>query len=322
MPAGWDIWGKNPWYAAEAQPWTFKGDVKQLPPPPPGASNFYFGTFGPQMPDFNFRHPPVLQYHQDSLRFWLNRGLDGYRLDAVPHLLEGDAVRWNDQPESRALTKQLQDLIKGYQHRYVVCEATAEPVAYGDPAVCGGAFAFGFGQHYIAAAQGKAESVQRVATHYQTASPTMATFLSNHDVFAGRRLWDQLGGDVRAYKLAAAGYLLQPGTPFIYYGEDIGQAGVPDLEGDLPLRGPLQLDVRARHARHRRRLHHRHALPPAGAKRSHEQPASAACGPAEHLQLLQGHAEVAQRDAEHCTRQPAARLCAGPRRGLAACARR
>jgi alpha-amylase len=200
------------------------------------------------MPDFNFRHPPVLQYHQDSLRFWLNRGLDGYRLDAVPHLLEGDAVRWNDQPESRALTKQLQDLIKGYQHRYVVCEATAEPTAYGDPAVCGGAFAFGFVQHYIAAARGQAESVQRVATHYQTASPTMATFLSNHDVFAGRRLWDQLGGDVRAYKLAAAGYLLQPGTPFIYYGEEIGQAGVPGLEGDLPLRGPYSWTAETRGA--------------------------------------------------------------------------
>ena len=238
MPQGWDIWGKNPWYAAEGQPWNFTGDIKQLPPPPPGASNFYFGTFGPHMPDFNFRHPPVLQYHQDSLRFWLNRGLDGYRLDAVPHLLEGDAVRWNDQPESRALTKQFQDLIKGYEHRYVVCEATAEPAAYGDPAVCGGAFAFGFVQHYVAAAQGQAASVALVAKHYETASPTMATFLSNHDIFAGRRLWDQLGGDGRAYKVAAAGYLLQPGTPFIYYGEEIGQAGVPGLQGDLPLRGP------------------------------------------------------------------------------------
>ena len=252
MPQGWDIWGKNPWYAAEAEPWAYTGDIKQMPPPPPGASNFYFGTFGPHMPDFNFRHPPVLQYHQDSLRFWLNRGLDGYRLDAVPHLLEGDAVRWNDQPESRVLTKQLQDLIKGYQHRYVVCEATAEPAAYGDPAVCGGAFAFGFVQHYIGAAQGKAESVQRVATHYGTgpqgASPTMATFLSNHDIFAGRRLWDQLGGDVRAYKLAAAGYLLQPGTPFIYYGEEIGQAGVPGLEGDLPLRGPYSWTAEPRGA--------------------------------------------------------------------------
>jgi glycosidase len=238
MPQGWNIWDKNPWYAAEALPWQFKGDPKQLPPPPPGARNFYFGTFGPQMPDFNFRHPPVLQYHEDSLRFWLNRGLDGFRLDAVPHLLEGDAVRWNDQPESRALTKRLQDLIKRYPHRYVVCEATAEPAAYGDAAVCGGAFAFGFVQHYVNAALGDAASVQQVATHYQAASPAMATFLSNHDLFAGQRLWDQVRGEPRAYKLAAAGYLLQPATPFIYYGEEIGQAGLPGLAGDLPNRGP------------------------------------------------------------------------------------
>jgi glycosidase len=213
-----------------------------MPLAPPGSKGFYFGTFGPHMPDFNFRNPAVLEYHLSSLRFWLNRGLDGYRLDAVPHLLEGDAVRWNDQPESRALTKQLQDLIKTYAHRYVVCEATAEPQAYGDPAVCGGAFAFGFVQHYVKAAQGEAASVQKVATYWHDARPTMATFLSSHDIFAGRRLWDQLAGDERAYRVAAAGYLLQPGTPFIYYGEEIGQAGVhdrPELTGDMPLRSPM-----------------------------------------------------------------------------------
>ena len=43
------------------------------------------------MPDFNLRNPAVLDYHHDSLRFWLNRGLDGYRLDAVPHLIENGA---------------------------------------------------------------------------------------------------------------------------------------------------------------------------------------------------------------------------------------
>ena len=101
----------------------------------------------------------------------------------------------------------------------VVCEATAEPVAYGDPAVCGGAFAFGFVQHYVKAAQGDPASVQKVASYWHDAQPTMATFLSNHDRFAGERLWDQLGGDERAYRVAAAGYLLQPGTPYIYYGE-------------------------------------------------------------------------------------------------------
>ena len=238
-PQGWDIWGKNPWYWAAGQPWTFKGRPKDLPAPPPAARDFYFGTFGPHMPDFNLRHPEVLAYHFSSLRYWLNRGLAGYRLDAVPHMIENNARDWNDQPESRRLTKQLQDLITAYPQRYVVCEATAEPEAYGDAAVCGGAFAFGYVRHFIEAARGKPESVSKLAEYYRKAAPTMATFLSNHDIFAGRRVWDQLDGDEARYKLAAAAYLLQPGTPFIYYGEEIGQAGVAGLQGDMPLRAPM-----------------------------------------------------------------------------------
>jgi alpha-amylase len=238
-PPGWDIWGKYPWYHVAAEPWNWKGEVKLMPLAPPGARGFYFGTFGPHMPDFNFNHPAVVEYHLGSLRFWLERGLDGYRLDAVPHLFETNAKDWNDQPQSRALTKALQDEIKAYRHRYVVCEATAEPQAYGDPAVCGGAFAFGHVHHYVEAARGKPEAVQKVASYYASARPTMATFVSNHDIFAGRRLWDQLEGNEALYRLAAAAYLLQPGTPFVYYGEEVGQAGVPGLEGDLPLRGPM-----------------------------------------------------------------------------------
>lgn len=238
-PPGWDIWGKYPWYHVAAEPWKWTGEVKDLPLAPPGSQGFYFGTFGPHMPDFNFTNPAVLEYHLGSLRFWLNRGLDGFRLDAVPHLVETSAKEWNDQPQSRALTKQLQDLIKGYAHRFVVCEATAEPQQYGDPALCGGAFAFGQVHHYVKAALGEAASVQKVVDYYRSASPTMATFVSNHDIFAGQRLWDQVGGDEKRYKLAAAGYLLQPGTPFVYYGEEVGQAGVPGLPGDLPLRSPM-----------------------------------------------------------------------------------
>lgn len=238
-PPGWNIWDKYPWYHTPTQPWLFTGHPKDLPKPAPDARDFYFGTFGPHMPDFNLRHPEVLEYHRSSLRFWLNRGLDGYRLDAVPHMVENDAVRWNDQPESRAMTKQLQDLIKAYPKRYVVCEATAEPAAYGDPAICGGAFAFGYVEHFVKAAKGEAASVRRLAEYYRSASPSMATFVSNHDIFAGQRLWDQVGGDPARYRLAAAGYLLQPGTPFIYYGEEIGQGGVNTLEGDLPLRSPM-----------------------------------------------------------------------------------
>ncbi|WP_349744060.1 alpha-amylase family glycosyl hydrolase [Roseateles cavernae] len=218
-PSGWDIWGQNPWTTT-----------------PTGS---YFATFGPAMPDFNLNNPQVWDYHLNSLRFWLNRGLDGFRLDAVPHLVETDAVEWNDQPESRRLTKQLQDLIKSYRQRHVVCEATANPQVYADPAICGSAFAFGLEHQIIKAARGEPAAIQAVADYFRTAPPTMATMLANHDIFAGARIWDQLAGDETAYKLAAASYLLMPGTPFIYYGEEIGMAGIPGLPGDEPLRGPM-----------------------------------------------------------------------------------
>lgn len=216
---GWDIWGKNPWTLT--------------------ANGAYFGTFGPHMPDFNLKNAAVVEYHQSSLRFWLNRGLDGFRLDAVPHLIENDAVRWNDQPQSRALTGELRRLITAYKRRHVVCEATANPTAYAAPDVCGSAFAFGHEQQIIKAAQGDRAAIQAVADYFNDAPPTMATMLSNHDIFAGERVWDQLQGQQAPYKLAAATYLLQPGTPFIYYGEEIGMAGVTGLAGDEPLRTPM-----------------------------------------------------------------------------------
>jgi alpha-amylase len=238
-PQGWSIWDKNPWYWTKSEPWASKLEPKDLPKAPPGTQDWYFGTFGPDMPDFNMRNPKVVAFHEDNLRFWLNRGLAGYRLDAVPHLIEKDATDWNDQPPSRRLTYRIQRLIKSYPNRYVVCEATAAPRDYGEPDLCGGAFAFGYVHHFVQAARGDAKSVAELAHYYRWERPTMATFVSNHDTFAGPRLWDAVAGDAARYKLAAAGYLLQPGTPFIYYGEEVGQAAVPGLEGDGPIRSPM-----------------------------------------------------------------------------------
>ena len=233
-PSGWDIWGKNPWY--------------------PHASGSYFATFGVDMPDFNLRHPPALNYHLDSLRFWLNRGLDGFRLDAVPHLVENNARDWNDQPESRALTRQLRDLVQSYPGRHVVCEATAEPKVYAHAQLCGSAFAFGLESALVKAALGEAEAVRAVADYFGTDSDTdaytarMGVFVSNHDQFAGRRLWDQLAGDEAAYRLSAATYLLLPGTPYLYYGEEIGQAGATGLTGDPEIRAPMSWSADTRTA--------------------------------------------------------------------------
>jgi alpha-amylase len=218
-PSGWDIWGKNPWIQTNQ-----------------GA---YFATFGAHMPDYNLRNADVVAYHKHSLRFWLNRGLDGFRLDAVPHLIENDAVEWNDQPESRALTAEFTRLIKSYPRAHVVCEATAKPLIYGAEEVCGSAFAFTLERDIIKAVKGDREAMRNVANYFTTAPSGMATMVSNHDIFAGERLWDQVGGNRAQVKLAAATYLLLPGTPFIYYGEEIGMAGVKTLAGDMQLRTPM-----------------------------------------------------------------------------------
>lgn len=239
LPVGWDIWGKNPWYHTAAKHWLSALEPKDLPPAPPGARDFYFGTFGPHMPDFNLRNPAVWAYHADSLRFWLNRGVDGFRLDAVPHMVENGPAHWNDQPESRQLTRQLRELITRYDKRWVVCEATAQPLQWAAPEVCGSAFAFGYVEHYVKAARGEPASIQALAEFWRQAPAGLATMVSNHDIFAGPRLWDQLQGDEARYKLVAASYLLQPGTPFIYFGEEIGQAGALGVAGDLPLRSPM-----------------------------------------------------------------------------------
>ncbi len=218
-PQGWNIWGKNPWYR--------------------GRHGSYFATFGRHMPDFNLRHPAAVDYHLASLRFWLGRGLDGFRFDAVPHLIENSAQDWNDQPESHALMGRVQALVKQQPGRHLVCEATANPAAWAAPDSCGSAFAFGLEHHIAAAARGEPASIEAVAQWFTQAPLTMATMASNHDIFAGERLWDQVRGNLAHYRLAAATYLLLPGTPFIYYGEEIGMAGGAGLKGDPKLRTPM-----------------------------------------------------------------------------------
>jgi hypothetical protein len=120
-----------------------------------------------------------------------------------------------------------------------VCEAPDAPQLFGASTACGGAFAFGLQYDLVAAAKGNTGALAKVAAYHQTAPAGMASFLSNHDSFAGQRLWDQVGGNQAQYKLAAAMNLLLPGRPFIYYGEEIGMGGNTSLSGDWALRTPM-----------------------------------------------------------------------------------
>lgn len=216
-PSGWSIYGSDPWHSYDG--------------------SWYFAPFWDQMPDFNLTNTAVVDWHHDNLRFWLNRGVDGFRFDAVGNLVENGPSAWENQPQNHVLMASVRDLVGSYQNRYMVCEGPSDPVAYA--ASCGSAFAFGHQSDLIAAAQGDTTAIAAVAAYPSTAPAGAATFLSNHDSFAGQRPYDQFGGNVAQYKLAAATYLLQPGIPFVYYGEEIGMAGASSLDGDPKLRTPM-----------------------------------------------------------------------------------
>jgi glycosidase len=191
------------------------------------------------MPDFNLRNPDVLAWHQDNLRFWLNRGVDGFRFDAVGNLIENGAASWENQPENHPIMGQVRTLLGQYRQRFMVCEAPAAPAEYAAATSCGSAFAFGRQHEFIAAARGDAGALAAVAEHLRSGAAGLVAFASNHDSFAGDRLFDRVGGDLAQYRLAAATYLLQRGAAFIYYGEEIGMAGAGSLQGDPRLRTPM-----------------------------------------------------------------------------------
>lgn len=221
-PTGWNIYGSDPWKAQLGR-----------------GAGYYFAAFFDQMPDWNLINPDVVNWHHDNLRFWMNRGVDGFRFDAVGHLVEHGPQAWEDQPENYELMGQVHQLVQSYQRRYLVCEAPPDPEGFSRATACGSAFAFGRQGDFIGAARGEVERVAAVASHLRSNQTGLASMVSNHDSFAGQRLFDQVGGDPSQYKLAAASYLLQNGPVFLYYGEEIGMAGAAGLNGDPKLRTPM-----------------------------------------------------------------------------------
>ncbi len=226
----WFIWSSSRplgWNTFAGDPWRNNGN------------GWYYGVFSALMPDFDLRNPEVVTYHQDNLRFWLNKGVDGFRFDAVGVLFENGPSAWNNQPENHPLLGDAATIIGGYSKRYQVCEAPDDPVAYSAPTSCGRAFAFQAPGAILNSARSGLVDVGFANQLFMANTDNMPLFLSNHDSFAGARVWNQLGGNDTEYKLAAASYLLSARTPFTYYGEEIGLANASSLGGDHALRTPM-----------------------------------------------------------------------------------
>ena len=233
------------WYIFKDSPqkgWnTFSGD-----PWREANQRWYYAVFDTAMPDFNLRNPQVIDFHLNNLRFWLNRGVDGFRFDAVGVLIENRAIAWENQPENHVVMKRIRELLDAYGKRYMVCEAPGDPAAFAAPDSCGSAFAFGLQKHIIASV--KLGRVKPDLLYTLSTQPVarMATLLANHDAFAGARLFKQFNGDEKSYRVAAATLLTLPGTPFIYYGEEIGLSHAePVQQDDQAIRGPMSWSPQA-----------------------------------------------------------------------------
>ena len=229
--ADWYIFKDEPqpgWNTFSGSPWREAG------------KRWYYAVFDSQMPDFNLRNPQVIDFHHNNLKFWLNRGVDGFRFDAVGVLVENRAIAWENQPENHVVMKGVQDLLAQYDNRFMVCEAPSDPGAFAAATSCGNAFAFGLQKHIIGSV--KLGRTRAELVNFLRSQPVarMSTLLANHDYFAGQRLSQQFRGDDNAYRLAAGALLTLPGTPFLYYGEEIGLGqSEPVKYDDQAIRGPM-----------------------------------------------------------------------------------
>jgi alpha-glucosidase len=264
----WYIWrdGRdggppNNWRAtfADEPAWTYDELTEQ----------WYLHLFLPEQPDLNWSEPGVEAAMHDVLRFWLDRGVDGFRADVIhligkdpeladlgPELADQPLPGHHDHPSTHALLRRIRGVLDGYDRdRVMVGEVNL-------PSVDRTAPYYGLGDelHLVfnfAPIAGRWEADwwrEQVAVVLETLAPREAWptwVLSNHDVPRHRT---RLGGSEARARAAAVLLLTLPGTPFLYAGEELGleDADVPpehvvDPGGRDGCRAPIPWDRGERH---------------------------------------------------------------------------
>ena len=204
-----------------------------------GNSGFYYSYFWGGMPDLNYRNPEVTAQMEKVSAYWLTTiGVDGFRIDAVKHLIE-QGKKVENTPETHAWLKEYYSFYKAEK---------ADAYTVGEVGGAGGLMAklyteqtdqifnFELASAIVNSAMGGANS--SVLSGYKfflkdKPDGDFATFLTNHDQV---RVMSVLNTDENKAKVAAFLLLTAPGTPFIYYGEEIGMQGKkPDEDLRLPM---------------------------------------------------------------------------------------
>jgi len=242
----------------------------------PVAQQFYWHRFFSHQPDLNFDHPEVLQEVIDVMRFWLNMGIDGLRLDAVPYLCEREGTTNENIPETHVILQKLRQVIDTeYTNRVFLAEANQWPEDvrpyFGNDNECHMAFHFPLMPRiFLSLANEDRYHLVDILRQTPDIPPKCqwAIFLRNHDeltlemvtedernrmyhVFAEdpraklnvgirRRLAPLLENDRKKIELLISILFSMPGTPILYYGDEIGMGDNLNLTDRNGVRTPMQ----------------------------------------------------------------------------------
>jgi maltose alpha-D-glucosyltransferase/alpha-amylase len=237
---------------------------------------WFWHRFFSHQPDLNFDNPRVREELLAAMRFWLELGVDGFRLDAVPYLYEREGTSCAHLPETHGFLKDVRAMMdRDFRGRVLLAEANGSPEEvsgyFGDGDECQLAMHFPLmPQLFLALASGKAAPVSDViaATPEPPYGCDWATFARNHDelsletvspddralmydvycpeermranVGIRRRLAPLLGHSDEAQLLMTSLLLSLPGTPILYYGDELGMGDNIWLEDRDAVRTPMQ----------------------------------------------------------------------------------
>ena len=242
----------------------------------PLAQAYYWHRFYSHQPDLNFDNPRVLQEVLSVMRFWLDLGVDGLRLDAVPYLVEREGTSNENLPETHAILKKLRKALDDYAPgRMLLAEANQWPEDakeyFGDGDECHMSFHFPLmPRMYMAIAQEDRFPISDIIRQTPAIPENCqwAIFLRNHDELTLEMvtdkerdlLWDTYAADRRArlnlgirrrlapllehdrnrIELMNMLLLSMPGTPVIYYGDELGMGDNYHLGDRDGVRTPMQ----------------------------------------------------------------------------------
>jgi maltose alpha-D-glucosyltransferase/alpha-amylase len=242
----------------------------------PVAKAYYWHRFFSHQPDLNFDNPQVLEAVLGTMRFWLDMGVDGFRLDAIPYLIEREGTSNENLPETHAVLKQIRALIdRNYANRFLLAEANMWPEDvrpyFGEGDECHMAFHFPLmPRMYMAIAQEDRHPVAEIMAQTPDIPDICqwAIFLRNHDeltlemvtnrerdymyrMYAAdlqarinlgirRRLAPLMENDPDRVKLMNSMLLSMPGSPILYYGDEIGMGDNIYLGDRNGVRTPMQ----------------------------------------------------------------------------------